>query len=114
MVTVWIRRKGASDILVRFPSWRVLDAHDFANLFAEPALIYPEQDFHPNQIKPAHMLSWNLRGFIEVAQDIARDLGSKGEPDGFVPYRSQDIWRQCRKTREELDAELDWYVSNEF
>jgi hypothetical protein len=112
MPTVWIRRNCASDILVRFPSWRVLEAHDFANLIPGNVSVYPEEDFHPNQVKPTHMISWNLRGFIEVAQDVARDLGSRGEPGGFVPYSMQEVWRQCKKTEAELDAELDEYFSS--
>jgi hypothetical protein len=89
-----------------------LEAHDFANLIPGNVSVYPEEYFHPNEVKPTHMISWNLRGFIEMAQDVARDLGSKGEPDGFIPYSSQEIWRQCRKTKEELDAELDSYFSS--
>jgi len=112
MPTVWIRRKGASDILVRFPPWRMLDAHDFANQINGTALIYNQEDFHPNMVKPIYMASWNLRGFIEVPQDIARDLGSKGEPEGFVPYISQNVWRPWRQAAHVLDAELDLYMAS--
>jgi len=114
MPTVWIRRKKASDILVRFPRWRMLEANDYANVFTDPVFIFPNEDFHPNQIKPPHMNSWNLRGFIEVAEDIARDLGLKSEPDGFVAYMSQEVWKQNKKTKEELDAELDFYRQFHF
>jgi len=38
----------------------------------------------------------NPRGTVALTQEEALMLGANGEPDGFVPYASQDIWRPDR------------------
>jgi hypothetical protein len=74
-------------------------------------ILVPSDGFHPNDYhldgKPN--ASWNPRGFVQVAEDEARDLGLTEEPEGFVPYSSQSIWRYDYRTVDELDAELDSY-----
>jgi hypothetical protein len=76
-------------------------------------------EFHPNDyhLDGNPSATWNPRGFIQVAEDEARDLGLTGEPEGFVPYSSQSIWKADYRTQDELNAELDTYFgrnSNEM
>jgi hypothetical protein len=82
-------------------------------------ILAPSDEFHPNDyhLDGRPNASWNPRGFIQVAEDEARDLGIMGEPEGFVPYYSQSIWKHDYRTAGDLDAELDTYFgrnSNEM
>ena len=112
MPTVWIHRKsGASDILVRFPSWRQMEAYEFARLIRATVIVVPREGFKPDDYKPEWMLTWNFWGFVELPQDEARDLAeTKDEPSGFTPFLSQVPWKKDGRTREELDNELDRYM----
>jgi hypothetical protein len=147
MPVLWIHRSDASDILVQFSEARKDDAITFAHNFiyevsggycftqsgpmdshglrklgssASIQIILASSDeFHPNDyhLDGNVQATWNPRGFVQVAEDEARDLGEAGEPEGFVPYSSQSIWRQDYRTQDELNAELDAYYgrgSNEM
>jgi hypothetical protein len=147
MPILWIHRSGASDILVQFSEARRQDAILFGhNLLYEVSqgqcitetgtmdsdglialgssasvqMILASSDvFHPNDyhLDGNTNATWNTRGFIQVAEDEARDLGETGEPEGFVPYSSQSIWKHDYRTVGDLDAELDTYFgrnSNEM
>jgi hypothetical protein len=139
MPILWIHRSGASDILVQFSEARRQDAILFAhNLLYELSqthcvtetgpmdsdgltalgcstsiqiILASSDEFHPNDyhLDGNPKATWNPRGFIQVAEDEARDLGLIGEPEGFVPYSSQSIWRHDYRTADDLDAELDTY-----
>jgi hypothetical protein len=139
MPVLWIHRSDASDILVKFSETRRQEAITFAHdlLYELSAgqcitetgsmdsdglialgsstclqIILAESDeFHPNDyhLDGSPHATWNPRGFVQVAEDEARDLGTIGEPEGFVPYSSQSIWRHDYRNADELDAELDSY-----
>jgi hypothetical protein len=139
MPVLWIHRSFASDILVQFSESRKLDATKFAHTILRETsndeciidskpmdsdgltalgstislqMILASSDlFHPNDyhLDASTQATWNKRGFIQVAEDEARDLGLTGEPEGFIPYSSQSIWRQDYRTEDELDAELNDY-----
>ena len=139
MHILWIHRSSASDILVQFSEARRQDAILFAhNLLYEVSqgqcitetgtmdsdgltalgssasvqmMLASSDVFHPNDyhLDGNTNVTWNSRGFIQVAEDEARDLGLTGEPEGFVPYSSQSIWRSDYRTQDQLDAELDSY-----
>ena len=139
MPVLWIHRAGASDILVQFSEARRQDTIRFAHdLLYEVSqgecitetgamdsdglialgsstsmqiILASSDEFHPNDyhLDGNVQATWNHRGFIQVAEDEARDLGLVGEPEGFVPYSSQSIWKHGYRTQEELDAELDAY-----
>ena len=73
--------------------------------------------FHPTEYTSKNHpvpTSWNNKGFIQVAEDEARDLGITGEPEGFVPGSSQGIWKRDCRTVDELNAELDMYNTGRF
>lgn len=147
MPVVWIHRCSASDILVQFSEARRQDAIRFAHdlLYELSAgqcitetgsmdsdglislgssaslqiILAGSDEFHPNDyhLDGNPSATWNPRGFIQVAEDEARDLGLTGEPEGFVPYSSQSIWKADYRTQDELNAELDTYFgrnSNEM
>ena len=139
MPVLWIHRSDASDILVQFSETRrqdaitfahdllyetsagecitetgVMDSHGFTRLGSSASvqiILAPSDVFHPNDyhLDGNPIATWNKRGFVQVAEDEARDLGESGEPEGFVPYSSQSIWKWDYRTQGELDAELDAY-----
>lgn len=113
MPTVWIHRKsGASDILVRFPSWRQKEAYKFARLIRSTVIVHPSETFIPDDYKPKWMFTWNFWGFVELPQDEARDLAETyDEPNGYIPCMSQTPWKKDGRTTEELDDELDRYMN---
>jgi len=141
MPVVWIHRYNACDILVQFSETRKQDAIKFAHTFLyetdDDCTIENEISnnwiihlgfsssvqifltlfdiFHPNDYfnMSANQGTWNPRGFAQVAEDEARDLGVTGEPEGFVPYSNQIIWKNNYKSQAELDAELDAYYGRE-
>jgi len=112
MPTVWIHRKsGASDILVRFPSWRQKEAYEFARLIRSTVIVHPRENFKPDDYKPAWMFTWNFWGFVELPQDEARDLAeTKDEPNGYIPRISQTPWKKDGRSIQELDNELESYM----
>lgn len=139
MPVLWIHRSSASDILVQFSESRKLDAIEFAHCIlyelsdngciteneamdsdgltalgssSSVQMILASSDvFHPNDyhLDGNTNATWNKRGFVQVTEDEARDLGLTGEPEGFIPYSSQSIWRQDYRTEDELDTELNEY-----
>jgi hypothetical protein len=139
MPILWIHRASACDILVWFPKWRRQEAVEFTNnllmetsgdeYYTEPdtmdrdivmlgyssnlqITLCSSDNFHPNEYQPAHYQTveyWSPRGYAQVAEDEARDLGLTGEPEGFIPGSSQEIWRRDYRTAEELNRELDNY-----
>jgi hypothetical protein len=140
MPMLWIHRSSASDILVQFSQQRREDAIQFAHtLLRETSddcvtengdmdsdglvalgssasmqiILASSDEFHPNyyRLDGRPNATWNPRGFIQVAEDEARDLGLTGEPEGFVPYSNQNIWKSSYKTADELTAELDAYYA---
>jgi hypothetical protein len=140
MPTLWIHRSSASDILVQFSEQRREDAIQFAHrLLRETSddcvtetgamdsdglvalgystsmqiILASSDEFHPDnyRLDARPNATWNQRGFVQVAEDEARDLGLTGEPEGFVPYSNQNIWKSRYKTADELTAELDAYYA---
>ena len=137
MLYVWIHRVNACDILVNFND--ITDAYmfaiqaqlnvdhdytlhtDFNQLSAYTELpsigicitqsdslqiiILNNDNNNPN-------FSFNNRGFVNVSPDEAIDLHENIEPDGFIPYESEQIWFKETRTHEELDAELDEYMTD--
>ena len=76
-------------------------------------ILASSDEFHPDnyRLDGRPNATWNQRGFVQVAEDEARDLGLTGEPEGFVPYSNQNIWKSRYKTADELTAELDAYYA---
>jgi len=140
MPTLWIHRSKASSILVWFPDNRRGDAIKFAKNFlrencekddfiteAPPSgdpveligstnelhiSIASSDNFHPDNYRSEiHRGTWSRHGFVQVAEDEARDLGLMGEPEGFVPGYNQNIWKKDYRSAAELDVELDVYRS---
>jgi hypothetical protein len=140
MPVLWIHRSGASDILIQFSEMRKQDAIAFAHNFlyevSDGHCVTETEDagndmitlgasasvqialasfdnFHPNDYLNMGLSqqTWNPRGFVQIAEDEARDLGLTGEPEGFVPYSSQGIWKPDYRTQDDLDAELDEYYA---
>jgi hypothetical protein len=139
MPVLWIHRSSASDILVQFSETRrqdailfghnllyeisqgecitetgAMDSHGLICLGSSASLqiiLASSDEFHPNDyhLDGNPNATWNPRGFIQIAEDEARDLGLTGEPEGFVPYSSQSIWKADYRTYDELNAELDAY-----
>jgi hypothetical protein len=134
MATIWIHRASASDILIDFDSWDT--AYEFAvktaknsgheyfieneriaipeTLFSDEVMVastsYLQFIITPlGKIPPA---SWNSVGFVKVSPDVAVALEHDLEPDGFEPYESEMVWEKNTKTKIELDAELDAYMSD--
>jgi hypothetical protein len=112
MAVVWIRRKQASDILVRFDSitlaqdWGkhfLLSLQDPELRFCEPyddpdcylgvtSNLHVQWDYGANWspknwVGPGGIMrdSWNERGTVEVFPEEAVRLGALGEPEGFIP-----------------------------
>jgi hypothetical protein len=56
----------------------------------------------------------NPRGTVRLTQQEALLLSPTGEPDGFIPFESEGIWSPERRTREELDDELDNYAAERY
>ena len=141
MPVLWIHRYNACDILVQFSENRKQDAITFAHNFLRDMdadcnidneisnnwivhlgfcsslqiFLALFDNFHPNDHfnMRANQGTWNPRGFAQVAEDEARDLGATGEPEGFVPYSRQIIWKNSYRSQAELDAELDAYYGRE-
>ena len=140
MPTLWIHRSKASSILVWFAENRREDAIKFAKNFLrencqkddfitepEPSgdaveligstnelhiSITASDNFHPDNYRSEfHRGTWSHHGFVQVAEDEARDLGLRGEPEGFVPGNNQNIWKKDYRTAAEHDVELDVYRS---
>lgn len=141
MPTLWIHRPLNSDILVWFPKKRESEAIQFGLDLLTTSMKYDGCDvleahfmeegllslgstlnlqislsssdkFHPNDYTTSHHTgSWNSVGFVQVSEDEAIDLGLTGEPEGFSPGSSQEIWKRDYRTIEELDLELDNYMN---
>jgi hypothetical protein len=73
--------------------------------------IHNEKDFFPTSISfgDTYLETWNNLGTVEVSQEEAEELGFCFEPEGFIPYESQGLWKKETRTVEELNEELDQY-----
>jgi hypothetical protein len=74
--------------------------------------IHNEKDFFPTSISfgDTYLETWNNLGTVEVSQEEAEELGFCFEPEGFIPYESQGLWKKETRTVEELNEELDQYM----
>ena len=123
MATAWIHRAMASDILIRYES--VNDAYSFladlANLYRVTPAAQPYEvnsDGYNVAQTPSMQLILHCDGFngeggdvVVLWQEEAVALGDRSEPIGFVPQESELPWYPERRTLEELDAEIDEYMS---
>lgn len=135
MATIWIHRVSSADILVDFSS--IVTAYDFAmkvvygrgrddyvvqttlsevfknrlSVNSMPIAVNPLMQcmMIPFGAKPDP--SWSETGFVKVTAEQALALGEEGEPEGFVPCESDQVWTRETRTAEELDEELNAYMS---
>lgn len=123
MATAWIRRATASDILVRYESLN--EAYNFledlARLYgATPAplscKLWPD-GYNVAQTPSLQLVLHHDRfhghggDVVVLWQEEAVALGDRSEPIGFIPGESELPWYPERRTFEELDEEIDTYMS---
>jgi hypothetical protein len=133
MATIWIHRACASDILIRFDTrggallWSYsylrsfdtasfdddsqLEGYGFVGCTDSIQLSIHENDFLPSKLKTTE--SWNKTGTVKVSPEEAMTLKEYGEPDGFVPGESEKVWIKEERTLEELDKEIEGYITEE-
>jgi len=113
----------ASDILIRYESFN--DAYSFladlANLYcvtpASQPYKLPSDGYNVAQTASMQLIlqrdGFNGEGgdVVVLWQEEAVALGDRSEPIGFVPQESELPWYPERRTLEELDAEIDEYMS---
>jgi hypothetical protein len=124
MATAWIHRVKASDILVRYE--RYADAYrflvDLANkhgaleIFSEPDDLPTVYDVACTSSMQFILASrdFDAKGWnddvVVLWPEEAAALGESGEPAGFIPGEIEQPWYPERRSKEELDEELDMYM----
>jgi hypothetical protein len=124
MATAWIHRSYASDILVRYESrtdaYRFLvdlaNKHDALEIFSEPedlSCLYDVAGTSSMQFilasRDFDAKGWN-DDVVVLWPEEAMALGERGEPAGFIPGETEQLWYPERRSKEELDEELDMYM----
>ena len=129
IVTLWIHRAEASGILVHcysneaayLLSCKLVESDDNAVVSVWDYTSFTEGDgcfhsastpdmqlsIHPGKYVPAPF--WNRRGTVLVSPEEALELGAKGEPEGYEPEESSQVWTKEKRTAAELDDELSDY-----
>ena len=135
MAFVWIHRHSAADILIPFEG--PIGAHQFAvsvlmtynakimnynltndNYKSGHLEVGEVHDFQISVCRDGFVPFggwefWNHEGVFMTNQHDAIALGSHGVPEGFIPGEFLRIWKKETRSKEELDAEIDYYMSGE-
>ena len=135
MAFVWIHRHSAADIVVPFEG--PIAAHEYAlaflNTYNGSKINYhltPENyssghlevgqvhDFQISVCRDGYVPLggwgfWNYHGVFSTTPEEAIALGAYGVPEGFIPGEFIRIWKKETRSKEELDAEIDYYMSGE-
>lgn len=130
MATAWIHRASASDILVRMNS--ITEAYEFlvaiAKRYDPTAEIYEEPDTllddgcEVAQLNTLQLViqgpefdarGWNEDGIVVLLKEevdaLLDGFVDSWEPAGFIPGETETPWHPERRSKAELDAELDEY-----
>ena len=136
MATIWIHRNHVCDIIIPHKSIKNAREHGYLilrNTAKNSSDICPPK--YPEHIGSNEILrisvhgpnffhegwsldgyppdSWNHRGTVILSPLNGYIMSiSHGEPEGFIPYESEGLWKKETRSKNQLDAELDDYMEH--